>query len=135
MTFDKALQYAVVLGWDDLKTPDEPQSVRVEYIPNPRARLENLNVWAVDEAGHQFLVCEYWSWTSADHKSGVRFAGKYHSENLAQALTFIMKHQDEFTRPSAQSTGLVTVEPPSPADRTEAAEWAKTIHVAVPAHA
>ena len=58
MELDKALGYAVILGWDDLKKVSDPCSARVEYRCEPGTSLDNLNVWSVDAEGHQNRVCD-----------------------------------------------------------------------------
>jgi hypothetical protein len=122
MELDKALQCAVILAWEDLMKATQPCSARVEYQGDPGTPLDYLSVWSVGAGGYQDLVCDYWTWTSSAHRSGVRFRDGHSSEQLAETLDFIMKNQDQFTRRAgACRDGLVLVYPPAGKERTEAA--------------
>jgi hypothetical protein len=124
MDLDKAFRQAVTLAWEDLMTPTEPRSVRVEYLCDPGQPLDNLSVWSVRAGGYQDLVCDYWTRTSANHPSGATFGDRHRSDKLGQALDFVMKNQGQFTRPpDACRNGLVQVYPPSGDERAEAATW------------
>lgn len=127
MEFDKALNMAVILGWDDLCKTAEPVSVRVEYLSKKNAPLQALSVWAVDSAGHQFLVCECWTEPAANHARGARFGSRYNSASLGKGLDFIMANQQRFPRPESQTRGLVQVAPPSEMERMEANSWAENM--------
>lgn len=121
MELDKAFEYAVIAAWQDLTKVANPCSVRIEYECEPEASLDYLSVWAVKAGGYQDLVCDYWTWTSPAHASGVRFTKGYHSDGLGQTLDFIMKNQDQFTRPlDACRHGFVLIYPPTEDDRKEA---------------
>jgi hypothetical protein len=121
---DKALEFAVILAWEDLKKSAAPCSVRVEYRCAPGISLDYLNVWSVKSDGRQNLVCDFWTWTSSAHPGGIRFRNGCHSDRLAQGLNFIMKNQERFTRPAdACPDGLVLIQPPNEGERTEAARW------------
>ena len=129
MKLDKALEFAVVLAWGDLVKTATPCSVRVEYQCEPGTALDYLSVWSVRAEGYQYLVCDYWTWTSAAHPSGVRFRNKHYSDQLAQTLGFIMKNQDQFTRPAdACRDGLVLIYPPTEGERTEGGTWMRGLH-------
>lgn len=124
MKLDKALEFAVILAWEDLAKTATPFSVRVEYRSELGTLLDYLSIWSVRAEGHQYLVCDYWTWTSQAHPSGIRFRNGHHSDQLAQALDFIMKNQDQFTRPpDAFRNGLVLIDPPAEGERTEARAW------------
>jgi hypothetical protein len=121
MELDKALELAVMSAWQDLLKAATPRSVRVEYECEPGASLDYLTVWAVKSGGYQDLVCDYWTWTSPAHARGVRFANGYHSDGLGQALNFMMKNQDKFTRPAdACRHGFVLIYPPTMNESIEA---------------
>ena len=94
MKLDKAFEGAVISAWQDLMKVASPCSVRVEYECEPGATLDYLSVWAAKAEGYQNLVCDYWTWTSSAHASGVRFTNGYHSDGLGQTLDFIMKNQE-----------------------------------------
>ena len=100
MQLDKALQFAVVQSWEDLTRGTEPCSIRVEYQGEPGTSLDYLRIWSDRGGGYQRLVCDYWTWTSPAHPSGVHFTDGYHSDGLGQSLDFIMKNQDQFARTS-----------------------------------
>jgi hypothetical protein len=129
MELDKAFQFALILAWDDLLNVTKPCSARVEYLCEPKTSLDYLSVWSDRAGGYQDLVCDYWTWASSAHPSGVRFTNKHHSEKLAQTLDFIMKNQGQFTRRGdACSHGLVLIYPPDGEDCTEAATWMRGLH-------
>ena len=131
MKLDKALEFAVVLAWEDLKKSAPPCSVRVEYRCEPGTALDYLSVWSVRAAGEQYLVCDYWTWTSPAHPSGIGFRNGHQSDQLAQTLDFVMKNQVQFTRPAgARRDGLVLIDPPTGNEHTEAARWMREVHAA-----
>ena len=124
MQLDKALQFAVVQSWEDLTRGSEPCSIRVECQGEPGTSLDYLRIWSDRGGGYQRLVCDYWTWTSPAHPSGVHFTNGYRSDGLGQSLDFTMKNQDQFTRPSdACRDGLVVIHPPTGDERAEAATW------------
>jgi hypothetical protein len=129
MELDKVLEFAVILAWEDLMKVTKPCSVRVEYQCAPGASLDFLRIWSDQGGGYQHLVCDYWTWTSSAHPSGVRFSSRYHSERLAQALDFILMNQDQFTRRAdACRDGLVLIHPPTEDERIEASSWWGEVH-------
>jgi len=124
MELDKAFELAVILAWEDLTKVTTLSSARLEYVREPRTSLDHLSVWLVKGRGYQDRVCDYWTQTSSAHPSGVRFGNGHGSDKLAQALDFIMKNQDQFTRPAdAGRNGLVLIYPPAGELRAEAAAW------------
>jgi len=124
MELDKALEFAVILAWEDLMKVTNPNSARVEYRSAPGTAVDYLSIWSVDAECKQNMVCDYWTWTSSAHPSGICFNNKFHSHQLGLALDFILMNQDQFTRPAGTcAEGLVLVHP-SPGDEcTEAATW------------
>src|SRR5690242_17919393 len=128
MELDKVFQFAVISAWKDLTKIANPCSVRVEYQCEPGASLDYLRIWSDRGGGYQRLVCDYWTWTSWAHPSGVRFTNGYYSDGLGQTLDFIMKNQDQFTRcADACRDGLVLIYPPTRDERTEAVTWIRGI--------
>jgi len=128
MGLDKALQYAVILAWEDFIKPTQPLSVRVEYLCEPGSSLDHLSIWSVRAGGYQDLICDYWMSTSSDHSSGTSYGNRPSSDKFAQNLEFIMKNQNLFKRAAdAGSHGLVLVFPPDADDRTEAAQWTRVV--------
>ena len=129
MELDKALEFAVISAWEDLMKSAPPCSVRIEYRCEPGTSLDYLSVWSVRAAGDQYLVCDYRTLTSSARPGGVRFENGHHSDKLAQTLDFIMKNQNQFTRPAdARRDGLVLIYPPTGDERTEAASWMRGVH-------
>jgi hypothetical protein len=124
LELDKAFQFAVTLAWDDLMKTSELSSARVEYQCEPGTSLDHVSVWSSKAWGYHDLVCDYWTRTSPTHPSSVHFRNEYYSDTLAETLEFVMKNQDQFTRPSdACRHGLVLIYTPSGAERTEAKAW------------
>ena len=131
MELDKVLEFAAILAWEDLMRVTKPCSVRVEYQCEPGASLDYLQVWSDEGEGCQHLVCDYWTWSSPTHPSGVRFRNGYHSDKLGQTLDFIVKNQDQFTRRAdACRDGLILIDPPTEGERTEADIRMKGLHSA-----
>ena len=129
MDFDKALGFAVILGWDDLKKLDNPHSARVEYRSAAGTAVDYLSIWLVDAEGHQKMVCDYWTWTSPAHASGICFTGKFSAPQLGLALDFILMNQGQFTRAAdACPEGLAIVDPPTRDESAEAAAWMSGVH-------
>jgi hypothetical protein len=129
MQLDKALEFALVLVWDDLTKVTTPCSARVEYRCEPGTSLDYVSVWSVNAGGEQDLVCDFWTWASTSHPSGVRFTNGYTSKSLAQTLGFILMNQDQFTRRAdACRDGLVLLSPPTRQEHEEAAAWGSRIH-------
>jgi hypothetical protein len=129
MELDKAFEFAVILAWEDLMKAAQPGQARVEYQCAPGTSLDYLSVWSVRAWGYRDLVCDYWTWTSSAHPSGVRFVNSHHSDRLAESLDFIMKNQDQFTRRAdACRDGLVLIDAPTGDERTEAAAWMRGVH-------
>jgi hypothetical protein len=124
MKLDKAFEFAVILAWEDLMRVSEPRLVRVEYRAEPGTPLDYVTVWSSKGEGYLYLVCDYWTWSSSAHPSGVRFSNRHYSDQLAQALDFIMKNQDQFTRrATACRDGLVLISEPTGDKLGEAASW------------
>ena len=129
MELDKALGFAVILAWEDLLKVTKLCSARVEYRSAPGTPVDFLSIWSVDAEGHQNMVCDYWTWTSSAHPSGIRFNNKFQSHQLGLALDFILMNQDQFTRPvDACPEGLALVFPPTGDEHTEAATWMSGVH-------
>jgi hypothetical protein len=129
MELDKALEFAVVLGWDDLKKVTDPCSARVEYRSAVGTAVDYLSIWSVDGEGKQNMVCDYWTWTSSAHPSGIRFTGKFQSPQLGVALDFILMNQNQFTRPAgACPEGLALVFPPTADELSKATTWMSGVH-------
>ena len=128
MELDKAFQFAVTLAWEDLMKTTQPGAARVEYQCEPGTSLDYLSVWSVRAWGYYDLVCDYWTWASPAHPRGTGFKNGHSSDQLAETLDFIMKNQDQFTRPAdACRDGLVLIDPPAGDERTEAATWMRGV--------
>ena len=121
---DKAFQLAAIGAWDDVVKPDEPRSLRVEYLSSPETTLDYISVWSNNCRGRQDLVCDYWTWASSSHPAGTQFSNNFHSHKLAEALSFIMRNQDQFARAAdACPHGLVVIHAPDEGDQAEASAW------------
>jgi len=124
MEFDKALEFAVTLAWNDLGAGDRLLSARVEYESKRGVPVDSLTVWTLRSQGYQDRVCDYWSGESTTHPAGMLFNNRYHSDTLAQALGFIMKNQDKFTHPpDAWRPHFVMIQPPSTDQVAQATAW------------
>ena len=131
MKFDKALEFAVILAWEDLMKGAPPCSVRVQYRCEPGTSLDYLSVWSVRAPGDQYLVCDYRTLASSARPGGVQFGNGHHSDQLAQTLDFIMKNQEQFTRlAGARRDGLVLIDPPTADAQAEAARWMREVRAA-----
>ena len=110
-----------------------PCTARVEYRCEPGSSVDYVNVWSVNAESQQQMVCDYWTWTSPAHPSGVRFSNKFQSDQLGQTLDFILMNQGQFTRRAdASRDGLALIYPPTGDERTEAATWMRGVHGAPP---
>jgi hypothetical protein len=124
MELDKALQFAVIVAWEDLSTANQARSVRVEYQGKPGTALDNVTVWSSKIWGYHDLVCDYWTSASSAHPGGACFKNGHRSDKLAGSLDFIMRNQNLFTRPAdAGRNGLVLIDPPAADERQQAATW------------
>jgi len=129
MKLDKALGFAVILAWDDLKKATDLSSARVEFQSAVGTAVDYLSVWSVDAEGHQSMLCDYWTWTSSAHTSGISFKKDFNSPRLGLALDFILMNQNQFTRPAdACPEGLALVYPPTADELTEATTWMAGVH-------
>jgi hypothetical protein len=124
MELDKALQFAVIVAWEDLTKADHSRSVRVEYQGKPGTSLDNVSVWSAKAWGYHDLLCDYWTPASSAHPGGACFKNGHRSDKLAESLDFIMRNQNLFTRPAdAGRNGLVLIDPPAVDERQQAASW------------
>ena len=120
------------LAWNDLMTGRQLLSARVEYESKQGIPTDFLSVWTVMSWGYQDRVCDYWTSGSPAHPAGVGFSNSYHSDALARALDFIMKNQDQFTRPvDAWRPHLVLIQPPTADQAAEAGAWMTGIEAPV----
>ena len=118
---DEAFRRAVVSSWGDLAKHAEPRAIRVEYLCEAGTSLDELGVWSSKVRGYWDLVCDYSNAISSGRSCRVRFVSPYSSEKLSHMLDFIMKNQNQFTRPAdASAHGLVLVYPAEPNARAEA---------------
>jgi hypothetical protein len=125
---DQAFKYALISACDDLAKATKPRSIHVEYLCEPQAVLDHVSIWSLGAGGYQYLICDYWMSSSSAHPTGIRFVSNRYSEKLARIFDFVMKNQDQFTRPpDACRHGLVQILPPTEEERAEAATWTKAI--------
>lgn len=123
MDLDKALEFTVILAWQDFLKVALPNAVRVEYECESGISLDHLSIWLIRAKGYQDLVYEQWAEASSAHHGGARFANGHCSEQLTRALNFILKNQDQFTRADDCRKGRILVHPPAESELTEAAAW------------
>jgi hypothetical protein len=126
MKLHKALEFAVILSWQDLLKVETPACVRVEYECEAKSPLDHLTIWLDKGKGYSDRVCDYWTRTSPAHPQAMRFWKGHDSGQLARALAFIMQNQDRFTSPTTARDGLVLIYPPGEAECSEAAAWEET---------
>jgi hypothetical protein len=131
MELERALESAVILGWEDLSKVATPSLVRVEYEFESR-QLEHLSVWLIKPRGYQDLVYEHWAKPAWDFPAGSRFANGHRSQPLADALTFVLHHQDQFQHAADRAKHRLLVYPPSEAEHREAARWLRGLSSAGP---
>lgn len=128
MEFDKAVQFAVILAWGDLMKVTPAGSAQVDYQGESGTSPDYLRVWVAKAKNDQELVCDYWTWTSAAHRRGMRFWNGHDSMQITQALEFILNHQDQFTRRAdAPRSGFLLIRPPDEQECGEAAAWWRSV--------
>jgi len=123
MELNRALEFAVILGWQDLLRVVTPSIVRIEYECAPGASLDHLSVWLIKPKGYQDLVYEHWTKASWGYPAGARFENGHDSGILAQALNFILRNQQQFTHASDCRKGRILIYPPAETEQAEAAAW------------
>jgi hypothetical protein len=64
-----------------------PSQVHIEYQTGSDGALELVRIWASTVRGHWKLVCEMWLQALWSNAIGLRFANRYHSTTLADALS------------------------------------------------
>jgi hypothetical protein len=129
MEIDKAFKFALILAWEDLMKAPQPGSARVVYDCKPGTSLDYVSVWSARAWGYYDLVCDYWMQATSAHARGACFKSGYYSDKLAETLDFIMKNQDQFTRPAdGCRDGLVLIYAPTEEEGAEAAAWMKAVH-------
>jgi hypothetical protein len=129
MELHKVLGFAVILAWDDLKKAPDLSSARVEFQNSAGTAVDYVSIWAVGAEGHQSMQCDYWTWSSTVHPSGISFKNDFSSPRLGLALDFILMNQNKFTRPAdACPEGLTLVYPLTADELTEATTWMAGVH-------
>jgi len=129
MELNRAMAFAVILAWEDLEKATQLSSARVVFQSAVGTAVDYLSVWSVDAEGCQRMLCEYWTWNSPAHTSGISFKKEFSSPRLGTALDFILRNQKRFTRPvDACPEGLALVYPPTPEELTEATAWMAWVH-------
>jgi len=122
LRLDRALENAVVLGWNELMPKTTAGVIHVEYHAGPDHSLEYVKIWAANERGHCNLVCEYWTCSLWSHVPGLSFGKGYRSGNFSHRLESVMLHQASFAKLPLQD-GSIHVYPPTESERTAAADW------------
>lgn len=125
---EAAFRDAVVLAWHDLVQLDKAHAIYVKYICEPEKPIQRVRVWGEKEGGYEDLICDCWTRASTGHPGGTKFESGWGSSILAQALDFIVEHQNLFTGPTDPGPHrLVRVEEPDDEDRVKALEWFKSV--------
>ena len=133
MELDRALRLAVTSCWNDLVNPDEVCCVHVEYKNVSGLPLSLVEVWIINSGGGRTLAFRYAaprSNSSASRRENpkMQFANSYRSPKLAGNVDFIMRNQDNFTRPDDGSIhGFIEIETPSAENRKTAGAWQGSI--------
>lgn len=110
----RLLECAVAVSWEELMQARRSGLIHVEYRTGADCSLQSVRVLSSRWRGYWNLVCEYWMSAAPSHPEGLRFHHGYHSENLAQLLSFVMQHQGEFTSDSGPNReGLLQIGPPT----------------------
>ena len=94
-TFDRILECAVMLNWNDLMR-DTPGQVHIECSNAADRTVEFLKIWSSRLRGNWSLVCEYWMEPRATIAAGVTYSNGYASIALSEMLHMIMQHQGAF---------------------------------------
>lgn len=71
--FDRILECAVILSWDELMGPSTSGLVQIEYRTDAAYSLEYLKVWSSTVRGYANLVCEYWLRPLWSHVVGLQW--------------------------------------------------------------
>lgn len=122
------LEYAVIVSWEELMQAPRSGLIHLEYRTGADSSLESLRVLSSRSRGYWKLVCEYWMNATSSHPRGMRFHHGYHSENLAELLSFVMQHQDEFSSDSGPCReGLLQIGPPSELEEARAASCLREV--------
>lgn len=122
LRLDRALENAVVLGWNELMPTATAGVIHVEYHTGPDHSLEYVKIWASSERGHWNLVCEYWTCSLWSHVPGLSFGKGYCSGDFSHRLESVMQHEAAFAKLPHQD-GSIQVYPPTESERTMAEDW------------
>jgi hypothetical protein len=119
---ERILESAVVASWPDLVSSTQSCLIQIEYGFAATGTLDYLKVWSSITRGHWLLACTYWMSASKFHDKGVHFDNNYSSEGLADALDFVMQHQNAFALPeNLGRQGLLQIPAPTQEDSAAAA--------------
>jgi hypothetical protein len=138
MDLDRAFEFAVESSWDELAAPGESCSIRVEYENRFELPLNFVEVWKVKDRGYGTLIFRYsveasGSLSSRSEAPIMHFANSYRSKTLADNLDLILENQRQFNRsPDSSIHGLVQIDLPSKAERTDAAIWSQSFRAEFP---
>ena len=114
LQLDAVLADALVFTWSDLMPEPTSGLIHIEYHVGPQESIEFLKVWAASAHGQWDLVCEYFMYSNASTKRGLRFANSYKSEGLARMLDSIMQRQEILlVRTTPNADHMIQVTPPT----------------------
>jgi hypothetical protein len=97
-TLDRILQCAIVLNWREVMRDSQQGSIHVEYRLGPGGSLQHIRVLSSRPRGGKKVVCEYRTQSSASNSRGLAFSNGYQSDELAQMVEFIVRHEATFPR-------------------------------------
>lgn len=119
---DRALENAVILGWNELMPTATAGVIHIDYHTGPERSLEYLKLWASSEWGYWNLVCEYWARSLWSHVPGLSFGKGYGAGNFSHRLESVMQHEAAFAKLPHQD-GSIQVYPPTESEQTAAGNW------------
>lgn len=122
LRLDRALENAVVLGWNELMPMATAGVIHVEYHSGPDHSLEYVKIWASRERKQWNLICEYWTCSLWSHVPGLSFGKGYRSGDFSRRLENVMQHEAAFAKLPHQD-GSIQVYPPTESERTAAGDW------------
>jgi len=120
LRFDRTLESAVILGWDDLMPRLASGRIHIEYQIAPNGLADGLEIWLSTIRGYWTLICEYRTSHDPSRRSGVRFINGTGSATFAHILELIMQQPDRFSTLEPDRSVLIQVQAPTE-DETMAA--------------
>lgn len=102
------------MSWADLMPGNGSGLIHIDYAFCPGGSIDYIMLWASTTRGHWHLVCEYSMSNSSSRARGIRFEDGYKSDDFAQSLELIMRHQSAFSPPPNRGrNGLLQIQHPT----------------------